>query len=170
VERDAFLQLEGVRQAVVADLPALGEAGRELCRAGLQADQRLEDLVDHAQRLAVGDERAVEDDGILRRAEDERAAACGSLASRRGAGISAALIVVPTAAGCDKRERQHGQQEQEPQRLSLQNCLLSQGIAPERQIRGRQYPRPVGRGQARRAAVTEEQQIRRRAEVGFRRG
>ena len=80
----------------------VGEAGLELGRARLQRDERLEDLVDHAQRLAVGDERAVEHDRVGRRAEDERAARRAALGLGRRA-VTAALVVVATAARREAR-------------------------------------------------------------------
>jgi len=51
----------------------------------------LEDLVDDAKRLAVGDERPVDDDRIGRRAEDQRVT-CRTRARRgtRGSGSSSA--------------------------------------------------------------------------------
>ena len=85
--------------AVGARLPRLGEPWDELGAARLERDERLEDLVEHAQRLAVRDERAVEHDRIRGGPEDELVAALAS----------ATAVVSPTA--CHEDERHRGKRE-----------------------------------------------------------
>ena len=61
--------------AVVRSAPSSSaRPGCGLGRPRLQGDERLEDLRDHAERLAVRDERAVEHDRVGSAGEDERAA------------------------------------------------------------------------------------------------
>ena len=74
VERDPFADLERPHRAVIVGGPLGRETGLGLGRAGLERDQRLEDLSDHAERLAVRDERAVEQDRVGGAGEDERPA------------------------------------------------------------------------------------------------
>src|SRR5690606_22121190 len=75
VERHALLEVERVRQAVLADVPALGEQRRRVGGAGLDAHEALEDLARDPERLAVAGERGVERAGLCRAGEDERAVA-----------------------------------------------------------------------------------------------
>ena len=74
VELDALADLERPDLAGVVRRPAFGETGLRLGRAGLESDERLEDLRDRTQRLAVGDNRPVERDRVGRTCEDQRPA------------------------------------------------------------------------------------------------
>jgi hypothetical protein len=81
-------------------LVALSEDGLDLRRAGLETDQGLEDLRDHADRLAVGDECAVDHNRVGCARKDE------------GPSFSGSLVVVAPAACRDESERQRGEQQE----------------------------------------------------------
>ena len=74
VEPDARAQLERPDASAVRRLPRPRELRLEGRRPGLQPDEALRDLVDHAQRHTVGDDGAVERRRLGRCAEDERVA------------------------------------------------------------------------------------------------
>jgi hypothetical protein len=74
VERHALAQVEGVLEAVLADLVVLGQLGHRLGAAQLVAQETLVDLAGDAERLAVAAERRVEHGGVAGRTEDEGAA------------------------------------------------------------------------------------------------
>ena len=63
-------KIERPLQAVGTGLPRLRQRRHDLGAALLGLDQALEDLVDHTRGLAVADQRSVDDDRILGRAED----------------------------------------------------------------------------------------------------
>ena len=131
VEDHAVAQFERVRQAVLRELPALSEAGLELGRAGLQRDESLVDLVDRPKRLAVGDERAVEDDRVGGGAEDEIASCLASARVSGSTCVPSALVVVISAApGQAQREQQRDKQQEEPKRLSPHILSFAQFALP----------------------------------------
>ena len=102
----------------------VGEAGLGLGRAGLQRDERLEDLRDGADGLAVRDQRAVEHDRVGGAGEDERAAfgAAGLL----GGGGAARFLVVSAARARNEHEAgdEHKEREQAHELASL-HCHTS---------------------------------------------
>ena len=77
VERHALTERECPLGAVLVRLPALSKTRHGLGAARLERDERLEDLLNDAERLAVGDERAVERDRVRSARKDERAARRG---------------------------------------------------------------------------------------------
>ena len=72
VELDVAAERERPAPPAVALLPAGREHRSELRRARPETDERLRDLVDDAERLAVGDERRIQHDRVCRGAEHER--------------------------------------------------------------------------------------------------
>jgi hypothetical protein len=104
---------------------------------GLERDERLEDLCDDADRLAVRDERAIDDNRIRSAGKDERPARLALLGSR-GRTCGFLVVVVPAAAGREQREHEHGEQEQEAKRLHPHLNLLS-GLQPARGGRRDKY-------------------------------
>src|SRR5262249_60969258 len=64
VERHAGAQLERVGEAVLRDVPRLGQARHELVAAELLADESLEDPLGHAGRVQIGDLRRVHGHGL----------------------------------------------------------------------------------------------------------
>src|SRR5690606_1740222 len=96
VELHVVTQLEGVLEAVLAALPALGEERSGVGRARLGADQTLEDLAGDAEGLTVRGEGRVEELGLRRAGKDEgvptvtvTAVALGASGERHGSGDEA---------------------------------------------------------------------------------
>ena len=71
VELDTVPEGEGPYLPAARGLPAQCEPGADLGRPGFEADEALEDLVDHTQRLAVGHERPVQHHRIRGRPEHQ---------------------------------------------------------------------------------------------------
>ncbi len=116
VELDTVPEGEGPHLATPARLPAQRQPGPDLGRSGLEADEALEDLVDHAQRLAVGHERTVQHNRIGRRAEDESLACAPALR----------CVVRPAARTHDhQRNSTRADEEGELARFSPHVLLLS---------------------------------------------
>src|SRR6188474_3230045 len=113
LEFDALAQMERPRRAVVARLPALGQARLDLRRPRLEHHQGLEDLLDDPRRLAVRDENSVESDRVCRGAEDERTAstAAGGLARRCAAGGFVVPSAAPRRDEGEKRDQREGKLE-----------------------------------------------------------
>src|SRR4051794_10587772 len=107
LELDSVAEMERPRLPVWARVPARGECGRDLRAAGLQGDEALEDLLDDADRLAVGDKCAVEHDRIGSAGEDERAALAAASTARAAAASAA-------ARRCD-HECRRAEQKSDPQ-------------------------------------------------------
>jgi hypothetical protein len=141
VERDVGLQLEGVRHAVLGRGPGLGEQRCGVGRAGLGADETLEDLARDAEGLAVLSERGVEVGGIGRSREDERAVDVGCLA-----GVTAA-VALTGAGGQDERPDgdRRGAREQAPLR-SVEHVLCTFHVvgAPLHVFKAQRCGRPSG--------------------------
>ena len=149
VERHSFADLERPDLAGVVRRPALGETGLHLGRAGLERDERLEDLRDRTDRLAVGDDRPVERDRVGRTREDQRPA--GLTGGFAGCCPCPPCLIVIAAAPCC-RDGQHGDDEQhqqpvplDPQNVSFQKLPGSAGVS-------RGPPRSASKPGRRRAA------------------
>ncbi len=97
VERDAVLQRERPRGSGRVGLPLGRQAGNDVGRPRCQGDQALEHLVDRAERLAVGNQRAVEDDRVGSGAEDQLTAGRSSPTS--------ITFVVASAAGSRQNQQ-----------------------------------------------------------------
>ena len=83
MEGHTLLEGECVAHAVFRRLPLLGQERSGIGRAGLGADEALEDLAGDAEGLTVLRERGVEAGRVGRRREDERAvdvAGCSAVA------------------------------------------------------------------------------------------
>src|SRR5690606_6926286 len=103
VELHALDQVERVLEAVVADVPGLGEQRCGVRGAGDRADEALEDLAGDAERLAVAGERGVERARVGGRREGERhLAAAGAAVAATGL-AAAVVIALGRTSGEDER-------------------------------------------------------------------
>jgi hypothetical protein len=94
VKFDALAQLEGPGQAVVGDLPGLGQLGLDVHRILAEDDQVLEDLDAGLDGLAVGGLGQVKRDRVAAAAPDK------GPAGRR-------LVGTPAARGQQAQDQEH---------------------------------------------------------------
>ena len=139
MEGHVLLQSEGVGHAVIGRLPRLGEQRGGVGRAGLGADETLEDLTGDAEALAVLRECRVEARGVRRRGEHERAV-----------DISRALCpVVAALAGDTSREDERGERcsgdgdETSPTHDFMVHCVTFLSSAAVRVPKASSTPEPV---------------------------
>ena len=86
VELDARTQLEGVGQAILGNLIALGEARTQIGRAGLVVHQAVKDRLDHRPVLPVIADRRIERRDVVLVGNDHVATLLRPLCLGRGKG------------------------------------------------------------------------------------